>query len=186
MEKNMNINLAIAITIISIGLSGCESARMNENVSVMQGKQPSKIALGSKFRHSIKNVEVEVSNAELKDLPAAMLGMKHNLPKGDLRSVFQYLLYEPLCDSGALSKSGECDLKATIITLDWPILGIGSVKATIHYLVHDKTTGSIMFDEIIESSAEATDSLIYKERMTSASVKALCNNIVLFLNKLSS
>jgi hypothetical protein len=176
MKLNMTKNTVIVLTLSIIGLSGCASPAMNENM-IPQGEQLAKVAPGSKFNHSIKNIEV-VGGSETIPIWASQVSSEN----------FQIALNNSLKEAGVLSENGKYDLKATLVTLDQPIMGIGmTVRTTVDYLIRNKTTGSTIFDETIESSFTAgmSDSVLGVKRLRLANEGAIRRNIELLIKKLA-
>ncbi len=173
--RNNVISGVVSITIFAAGLSGCASPAMNENM-IPQGDQLIKVSHGNKFHRGIKGAEV-TGGSETNPLWTSQVSSEN----------FQLALNNSLKEAGLLSEGGKYELKAKLVTLDQPLIGIGlTVRATVDYLISDKTTGAKIFDETIESSFTAgmSDSMVAIRRLRLANEGAIRRNIELFLKKI--
>lgn len=176
MQKKSMRKITIILTIAGIALSGCASPSMNENM-IPQGEQLHKFNAGHKFYHNIQNTEV-TGGSETIPLWTSQVSSES----------FQLALNDSLREAGILSEGGKYDLKANLLSLDQPLFGIGmTVRATIDYLIKDRTNGMVVFDETIESSFTAgmSDSVMGVKRLRLANEGAIRHNIELLLKKLS-
>lgn len=176
MQKKAWTKTVIVLTITGITLAGCASPAMNENM-VPQGEQLHKVIPGHQYYQSIKNSEV-TGGKETNPMWTSQVSSE----------AFQLALNTSLKQAGLLSESGKYELKANLMELKQPLIGIGmTVEATVKYLIKDRVNGMVVFEDTIHSSFTAgmSDSMMGAARLRLANEGAIRQNIKVLLEKIS-
>jgi len=168
--------LSVAASILAIALSGCASPAMHENM-VVSGEQLRVVVPGSKFHNKISKITV-TGGSETIPIWTSQVSSES----------FQLALSESLNKAGLATEQGPYSLNANLVALDQPLLGVGmTVRASVDYKIKDEATGSVLFDETIDSAYTATmsDAVIGVKRLRLANEGAIRRNIEQFLKKIN-
>ena len=169
-------NTLILLSAAAIALSGCASPAKIENMTI-QKNQLVNVASNSKFYNSISHVVVD-GGKDTNPLWTSQVSSES----------FESALIESLRQANLWSYTKKYSLQTNLISLKQPIVGFNmTVRASVDYKVKDETTGTVIFDEKIDSAYTATvgDAFAGFERLRIANEGAIRNNIELFLKKLS-
>ncbi len=173
MKKRKNFVLC---TVIGLSLAGCAAPAMNENM-VVTTEQTRSISPSNKFYKNVKSIQVS-GGSETVPFLTSQVGSDD----------FQKALLISLKNANMLCDAGKYTLKANLISLDQPYMGISmTVRASVDYLIKDEVRGEIILDETINSSftANMSDNFLGVERLRVANEGAIRRNIELFLKKIS-
>lgn len=169
--------ILLCASMTAVILSGCASPAMNENM-VVSGEQMHHAAPSSKFHKNVNKITVQ-GGSETIPIWTSQVSSEN----------FQLALNDSLKAANLWSDQGKYSLNANLISLEQPLFGIGmTVRASVDYKIKDEISGSIIFDETIDSAYTAgmSESVIGVKRLRLANEGAIRRNIELFLKKLAS